>query len=53
MIELFIKEQMAVSTVYMDAGECAKHFIYWVPNNIAKVTLVGETVKSKGKILGL
>lgn len=53
MIELFIKEQMAISTVYMDAGECAKHFIYWVPNNIAKVSLVGETVKSKGKILGL
>ena len=53
MMDIFIKEQQAVGTRYNDSGEVSKHFIYWFSSNINKIELKNETVKSKGKIIGL
>jgi hypothetical protein len=53
LIKIFILEQLATNTTHKDSGELAKHFIYWVTTNLDKIDMTGETVKSKGKILGL
>jgi len=53
MMDIFIKEQQAVGTKYNDSGEVSKHFIYWFSSNLNKIEVKNETVKSKGKIIGL
>ena len=52
LIELFVKEQTATSNKYENAGECTRHFIYWVGSNASKVQSAPGIVKSTGKILG-
>lgn len=51
LIELFVKEQDAYDKKYNNFSECARHFNYWVVNNVDKVPK--EIVKSNGKILGI
>lgn len=53
MMEIFIKEQQAIGTKYNDNSEMSKHFIYWFGSNINKIEVKNETVKSKGKIIGM
>ena len=53
LIKIFVLEQLATQTVHRDSGDLAKHFIYWVTTNLDKIDMSGETVRSKGKILGL
>jgi len=53
MMDIFIKEQQAVGTKYNDIGEVSKHFIYWFSSNLNKIDVKNESVKSKGKIIGL
>ena len=54
LMELFITEQKTFDKKYSGFSDCIKHFTYWLPNNIKKLsTQTPTTVKSKGKILGL
>ena len=54
LIELFIAEQKTFDKKYSGFSDCIKHFTYWLPNNIKKLTTqTPTTVKSKGKILGI
>lgn len=54
LIELFIAEQRAFDKKYSGFSDCIKHFTYWLPNNIKKLTTqTPTTVKSKSKILGI
>lgn len=54
LIELFIAEQKTFDKKYSGFSDCIKHFTYWLPNNIKKLsTQTPTTVKSKGKILGI
>lgn len=53
LIKIFVLEQLATQTMHRDSGDLAKHFIYWVTTNLDKIDMSGETVRSKGKILGL
>jgi hypothetical protein len=53
LIKIFVLEQLATQTIHKDSGDLAKHFIYWVTTNLDKIDMSGETVRSKGKILGL
>jgi hypothetical protein len=50
LIVLFFKEQVAIGKNYVNYSDCAKHFINWIPSNIAKAPT--ELVKSKSKLLG-
>jgi hypothetical protein len=52
LIKMFVLEQEATQTKHKDIGECSKHFIYWVNNNLDKVDNRNESVKSTAKILG-
>lgn len=54
LMELFITEQKTFDKKYSGFSDCIKHFTYWLPNNIKKLsTQTPTTVKSKGKILGI
>lgn len=54
LIELFITEQTTFDKKYSGFSDCIKHFTYWLPNNIKKLTTqTPTTVKSKSKILGM
>ena len=50
LVELFVKEQVAIDKKYSNYSDCAKHFIYWASKNIDKAPK--ELVKSKSKLLG-
>ena len=50
LMQLFFAEQTAIQTKYGNESECRKHFIYWIANNLDKVS--NENVKSNAKILG-
>ncbi len=51
--ELFIKEQKAFDKKYNNFADCAKHFSYWLPNQIKQMPKeAAKQVKSQGKILG-
>jgi hypothetical protein len=50
LMQLFFAEQTAIQTKYGNESECRKHFIYWIANNLDKVS--NENVKSTAKILG-
>ena len=53
-IEVFIKEQKAFDKKYNNFADCAKHFSYWLPNQIKQTPKqANKQVVSKGKILGL
>jgi hypothetical protein len=52
LIDLFVKEQEAISTKYENASECTRHFIYWARSNGSKLQTMPDVVKSTGKILG-
>lgn len=52
--DVFIKEQKAFDKKYSNFADCAKHFSYWLPNQIKQTPKeVNKQVISKGKILGL
>jgi hypothetical protein len=52
--DLFIQEQKAFDKKYSSFADCAKHFSYWLPNQIKQAPKeANKQVISKGKILGL
>ena len=52
--DLFIAEQKTFDKKYSSFADCAKHFSYWLPNQIKKTPKeASKQVISKGKILGL
>lgn len=51
LLELFVKEQEAFNKLYDNENDVAKHFSFWIQNNLNKVQ--SETVKTGAKILGL
>jgi hypothetical protein len=53
LIDLFLKEQVALKKTYQSEQDCVKHFMYWLNYNKEKTTIQsGGNVKSKGKLLG-
>ena len=53
LLEVFIKEQEALNTKYLNETEISKHFLYWINSNKDKMDNSKETVKSNSKILGI
>jgi hypothetical protein len=52
--DVFIKEQKAFDKKYSSFADCAKHFSYWLPNQIKQTPKeASKQVISKGKILGI
>lgn len=52
--DLFIQEQKAFDKKYSSFADCAKHFSYWLPNQIKQTPKeASKQVISKGKILGI
>jgi|688.fasta_scaffold21088_8 hypothetical protein len=53
LIDLFLKEQVALKKTYQGEQDCLKHFMNWLNYNKEKTTInAGGNVKSKGKLLG-
>lgn len=53
LIELFLKEQVALKKTYQGEQDCVKHFMNWLNYNKEKTTIPsGGNVKSKGRLLG-
>jgi len=50
LIEVFIYEQEALGTKYLDEGAIKKHFINWFPKNLERIREV--RVSSQSKLLG-
>lgn len=52
-IDLFMKEQMALATQYNNTQDCVRHFLSWVSINAQKLNLKTQASKSKNKIIGM
>jgi len=52
-IDLFMKEQLALCTQYNIKQDCVRHFISWVGINAHKLNMNTQPNKSKNKIIGL
>jgi hypothetical protein len=50
LLDLFIFEQTALSTKYLDEGAVKKHFLNWLPKNVEE--LKKKRVTSQTKLLG-
>jgi hypothetical protein len=52
-IDLFMKEQLALCTQYNSTQDCVRHLISWIGINAQKLNIKTQASKSKNKIIGL